>query len=103
MRKADIYNFGIIAGRLDELDQGKLYKFIYLNEYDGPPISLSMPVTEKEYTFDCFPPFFEGLLPEGIQLEGLVRKAKVDKNDFMGLLLAAGGDLVGSVTVKEGK
>ena len=101
MRKADVYNFGKLAGRLEELDKGNKYKFTYLSDYNGPPVSLTMPVAEKEYLFDSFPPFFEGLLPEGVQLEGLVRKTKVDKNDFLGLLFAAGGDLVGSVTVRE--
>lgn len=101
MRKANVYNFGIIAGQLEELEPGKIYKFIYLTDYDGPVVSLTMPLSNKEYLFDGFPPFFEGLLPEGIQLEGLARKAKVDKNDFMGQLLITGADLVGSVTVME--
>ena len=101
MRKADVYNFGIIAGQLEELEKGKTYKFIYFEDYNGPAISLSMPLNNKEYLFDSFPPFFEGLLPEGIQLEGLVRKAKLGKNDFMGQLVITGADLVGSVTVVE--
>jgi serine/threonine-protein kinase HipA len=101
MRKADVYNFGILAGQLEELKPGKIYKFVYLINYSGPAVSLSMPLSKKEYTFENFPPFFEGLLPEGIQLEGLVRKAKVDKNDYMGQLLITGADLVGSVTVME--
>lgn len=101
MRKADVYNFGIIAGQLVELVPGKIYKFIYLDNYNGPAISLSMPLSKNEYLFESFPPFFEGLLPEGIQLEGLVRKAKLDKNDFMGQLLITGANQVGSVTVME--
>ena len=49
------------------------------------------------------PLFFEGLLPEGIMLEGLLKIGKIDKNDFFAQLIATGNDLVGAVTVKEWK
>jgi serine/threonine-protein kinase HipA len=60
-----------------------------------------MSVSNKEYTFDEFPPFFDGLLPEGVMLEGLLRKAKLDNYDLFGQLMRVGGDMVGSVTVEE--
>ncbi len=101
MRKAKVYNFGEYAGDLLEIEKGKNYKFIYDEEYNGAPISLTMPLENKEYTFDQFPPFFEGLLPEGMQLEALVRQTKTDRNDFFSLLMITGKDLVGSVTVEE--
>lgn len=53
-----------------------------------------MPVRPAAYVYEQFPPFFEGLLPEGPQLEALLRNAKVDANVFQ-----VGADLVGSVTV----
>ena len=101
MRKAKIFVRGIEAGTLTELIQGKEYVFEYLNEYDGTEISRTMPTNIKIYKFDNFPPFFEGLLPEGIQLEGLLKIRKIDKNDFLSQLIAVGEDLVGVVTVKE--
>ncbi|MBA7569428.1 hypothetical protein ES708_11167 [subsurface metagenome] len=60
-----------------------------------------MLLNQKKYSFDKFPPFFEGLLPEGIQLDGLLKIKKIDKNDFFSQLLAVGEDLIGVVTVKE--
>jgi len=60
-----------------------------------------MPVNKKEYEFNEFPPFFDGLLPEGVQLEALVRQLKIDKNDYFSQLVCVGKDLVGSVTVEE--
>jgi len=60
-----------------------------------------MPTTQRNYSFDIFPPFFEGLLPEGIQLEALLRKTKIDRNDLFSILIVTGKDLVGSVTVEE--
>ena len=101
MRKAKVFNFDRYAGELIELEKGKKYKFVYADGYDGPAVSLTLPLTQKEYEFDQFPPFFEGLLPEGMQLEALVRQTKTDRNDFFSLLVITGKDLVGSVTVEE--
>jgi serine/threonine-protein kinase HipA len=101
MRKARVYNFGIPAGELIEIDRGKKYRFIYFEDYNGPPVSLTMPTKQREYEFNEFPPFFDGLLPEGVQLEALIRQMKIDKHDFFTQLTHVGKDLVGSVTVEE--
>jgi len=101
MRKAKIFVRGIEAGTLTELIQGNEYVFEYLNEYDGTEISRTMPTNIKIYKFDKFPPFFDGLLPEGLQLEGLLKIRKIDKNNLLSQLIAVGEDLVGVVTVKE--
>jgi serine/threonine-protein kinase HipA len=101
MRMAKIFVRGFEAGILTELKQGKEYVFEYLNEYDGMEISLTMPTKVKVYQFDEFPPFFDGLLPEGIQLEGLLKIRKIDRYDYLSQLIAVGEDLVGVVTVKE--
>ena len=101
MRRAKVLVHGNPAGILEEQVQGKSYHFYYLPEYEGPPVSLTMPVLNREYNFDNFPPFFEGLLPEGYQLDSLLRKMKIDRNDFFGQLLIVGGDTVGAVTVEE--
>ena len=101
MRKAKIFVRGVESGTLTELKQGKEFVFEYLNEYDGMEISLTMPTKVKVYQFDEFPPFFDGLLPEGIQLEGLLKIRKIDRYDYLSQLIAVGEDLVGVVTVKE--
>lgn len=101
MRKAKVYNFGQYAGDLIEIDKAKKYKFVYSDEYNGRAVSLTMPTTKKEYEFNNFPPFFEGLLPEGMQLDALIRQTKTDRNDFFSQLTLVGKDLVGSVTVDE--
>ena len=60
-----------------------------------------MAVTQAVHEFDRFPPAFEGLLPEGIQLEAMLRRYKLDRSDLFGQLIIAGQDLVGALTVKE--
>ena len=101
MKAASVFVHGQLAGRLEELDPGRRYRFIYRAGYDGPAVSLTMPTTASEYTFDRFPPFFDGLLPEGVMLEGLLKQNKIDRLDHFGQLVAVGGDLVGAVTVQE--
>lgn len=99
MRKALIYQQGKPAGYLKESGLG--YEFQYLPDYAGSAISLTMPVTGEPYMFTEFPPFFDGLLPEGYQLESLLRRLKIDRNDSFSQLMAVGADLVGSVTARE--
>jgi serine/threonine-protein kinase HipA len=101
MRKARISVGGHPAGLLEELDPGRKYRFVYESTYDGPPVSLTMPVSASPYEFDRFPPFFDGLLPEGAMLDGLLRQKKIDAQDYFGQLVAVGGELVGAVTAEE--
>jgi serine/threonine-protein kinase HipA len=101
MRKAAIYMHGILAGYLEEIEFQKYYRFFYHPDYKGPAVSLTLPLQTEPYDFESFPPFFEGLLPEGVQLEGLLRLAKLDRSDYFGQLMHVGKDLVGAVTVEE--
>jgi len=101
MRKAKVFVNGTEAGILGEIKPGTEYVFEYLDGYNGLEVSRTMLLNQKKYSFDKFPPFFEGLLPEGIQLEGLLKIKKIDKTDFFSQLIAVGEDLIGVVTVKE--
>ncbi len=101
MRKAKVFVNGTEAGTLTEVIKGKEYVFEYLDGYKGPEVSLTMPKNKNVFHYDTFPPFFDGLLPEGIQLDGLLKLKKIDKNDYFSQLVAVGNDMVGVVTVKE--
>ncbi len=100
MKKAKVFVNGTFAGILEEFILGRDYKFTYNESYIGSSVSLLMPTSKKNYQFDRFPPFFEGVLPEGLMLEGLLKHAKIDRNDLMTQLITVGGDLVGNVTVE---
>lgn len=99
MRQAIVYVHGNRAGILTEINAYEYY-FEYDENYQNESVSLTMPTSQKKYGYKSFPPFFEGLLPEGIMLEGLLRIAKIDKMDYFSQLIATGNDLVGAVTVK---
>ncbi len=100
MRQALVKIHNNIAGIFKE-ENSEYYTFQYDETYNGQPISLTMPLRRKAYEFKSFPPFFDGLLPEGTQLEGLLKKYKIDKNDFFKQLLVTGLDLVGAVTIEQ--
>jgi serine/threonine-protein kinase HipA len=100
MRKAEVHQQGMLAGILEELDQNR-YRFSYAPGYRGQPISLALPIREAPYEFDKFPPVFEGLLPEGLALDAMLRQYKIDKKDLFKQLVTVGEDVVGSLTIKE--
>ena len=100
MRRANVFVHDKLAGTLVEVEAQRRYDFEYQPDYAGPPVSLTMPVEGRRYSFDQFPPFFDGVLPEGAQLEALLRLRKLERSDGFGQLLAVGSDLVGAVVVR---
>ena len=100
-RKAKVFVKGAEAGTLTELSQSKEYVFEYFEDYNGLEVSRTMMPHKRKYTYNKFPPFFEGLLPEGVQLDGLLNIKKIDKDDLFSQLMAVGDELVGVITVEE--
>lgn len=100
IRLASICVDGVLAATFEELEPQRRYRLTYQADYQGPPISLTIPRTQAVHEFDRFPSFFEGLLPEGEMMEALLKLRKLDRHDLYGQLLAVGEDLVGAVTVK---
>lgn len=101
MRRASVLMHGIPAGTLEETERNVLYRFTYLPDYRGEPVSRTLPVRHEPYEFTGFPAFFDGLLPEGPMLDGLLRQRKIDAGDRFAQLLAVGGELVGAVTIED--
>lgn len=99
MKKADVFVNNIKAGQLIEHSSSD-YEFKYEAGYTGSPVSLTLPIAKSNFRFTTFPAFFEGLLPEGVQLEALLRDRKLNRSDLFGQLLACGADCVGAVSVK---
>ncbi len=100
MRKVAVLMHGVRAGQLAEMEKNH-YRFTYESDYAGEPVSLTMPIKKKIYDYYEFPPFFDGLLPEGAQLSALLRLSKLDQKDYLGQLIQIGEDLVGAVTIEE--
>ena len=100
MRRARILVHGEAAATLEETERDRRYTLTYVEGYRGPPVSLTLPVRLEPYVFDEFPPFFDGVLPEGVRLEALLRQAKLDARDRFGQLATVGADVVGAVTIE---
>ena len=100
IRVANVYVHDKFAATFIQEDNHYVLK--YDHGYSGPPISLTLPVTSVPYAFDTFPAFFDGVLPEGPQLEALLKLAKLDRDDYFGQLITVGRNLVGAVTVLKG-
>jgi len=101
MKLARIYQQKQLAGLLEARDDGS-YRFTYDLGFRGEPVSLTMPTSQRVWDFPHFPAPFEGLLPEGVQLDALLRIRKLDRNDLFGQLLAVGHDVVGSLRIEAG-
>lgn len=99
-RQAMVFQQDVLAGRVAQLEGGE-WSFVYESGYTGPPVSLSLPVRAEPYLFAAFPPFLDGLLPEGVQLEALLKQLKIDRRDCYRQLIAVGQDVVGSLKVIE--
>lgn len=103
MRKALVRVDGVSAGILEEREEG--FFFLYFPEYlktpSHPPVSLTLPLQRDEYSSSALFPFFDGLIPEGWMLEILCSRFGVPPEDRFGLLLKAGKDVVGNVSVEE--
>jgi serine/threonine-protein kinase HipA len=101
VKRAKVFVDGIYAGDLEEIVKNKDYRFVYREGYAGGSVSLTMPTHQRVYTFDRFPPFFEGLLPEGPMLGALLKKRKLDADNYFDQLVQVGKEMVGNVTVER--
>ena len=99
MRKIKLMMQNETAGYMEETENGYILK--YVKGYNGHPLSLVLPVRDEAYCFKKFPPFLDGLLPEGVQLDVLLRKYKIDEEDYLSQIIIVGKDLVGAITVEE--
>jgi len=102
-REGDIYCNGSFAGVLQEFNDLKTvsYLFKYDAAYlkDGAPIGHHFPLSDQPFEFDAFPTFFANLISEGWLRTHQAKKARLDKADSFGLLLANGKELIGAISV----
>jgi serine/threonine-protein kinase HipA len=97
-RKLEVYLYNRKAGVLTDID-GEL-SFKYSNNADRP-LSVRLPVREKEYGDRECRAFFENLLPEGDIREIIARKERVSEGNVFSLLDKIGGDCAGAVSLYE--
>lgn len=101
IRGAEIKMHNELAGWLSQDENGYHFQYApaYLQTNNPKPISLTLPIQEKEFISKVLFPFFDGLIPEGWLLDIAEKNWKLNPRDRMGLLLACCKDCVGAVSV----
>lgn len=101
MKKANVYMYDSLAGILKEDENGFSFSYnhTYISSPNAEPISLTLPLTDKEYVSSTLFPFFDGLIPEGWLLDIAVKNWKIQERDRMSLLLACCRDCIGAVSI----
>ncbi|MCX4095297.1 type II toxin-antitoxin system HipA family toxin [Nocardia sp. alder85J] len=103
INEADVYKAGVLAGHLRRA--GDVVEFAYTDSYLAeaavPPVAFTLPKVAGRYraTGGSVPPFFAGLLPEGLRLSAITTAARTSEDDHLSLLLAVGTDTIGDVRV----
>lgn len=88
---------GTPAGTLTQ-DEAGLINFRYAEDYQGVPLSLSMPISNRTYTQETLLPYLFGLLPDSErQRRAIALEFGVRPNNPVALLTHIGRDCPGGV------
>ena len=101
MKRALIYLYDRLAGRLTEDENGFTFEYdkVYLASAGAEAVSLTLPLRAEPFHDTVLFPFFDGLIPEGWLLDIAERSWKINQRDRMSLLLACCKDCIGAVSV----
>lgn len=99
---ADVYKAGTLAGRLRRDGDDVVFRYDdeYAHDADAVPVAITLPLgASARAGAGAVPPFFAGLLPEGIRLQAVTTAARTSIDDHLTLLLVVGADTIGDVQV----
>ena len=101
MMKLSVYFGESLAGHLESTaEKGIIFSYddSYLNS-GLSPISLSLPLSDVEYSQKNCLPFFEGLLPEGDVKRRISDFLHISETSTLKLLQELGGDCAGMISI----
>ena len=93
--------FDAPVGLLADIPGGAVafaYADDYLGRGDAIALSLSLPLREAPFSDYATRAFFSNLLPENDQLQRVMEREGLDRDDLTGLLFHLGGDCAGAVS-----
>lgn len=100
---ADVYKSGVLAGSIHRERDDSVFAYMsgYLADHAAPQIAVTLPKRAEPVraTAGAVPPFFAGLLPEGVRLTAITTATRTSADDHLTLLLAVGADTIGDVQV----
>ncbi|MBR3160329.1 MAG: HipA N-terminal domain-containing protein [Atopobiaceae bacterium] len=85
MRELEVYIAGTRAGTLTQDDTGAR-SFSYEPTYDGPPLSLSMPVANRTYRTRVVDAYLLGLLPDDEHVTRFASLAQIETEECFNLM-----------------
>lgn len=108
--EADVYQREQLAGKIIRTKEGSLFRYneAYLEQLkqsgrkSGIAYNLSPDKAEHQTKGSNLHPYFAGLLPEGLRLKAIVKNVKTSEDDLLSILIAAGADCIGDVSVIAG-
>ena len=84
--------------------QAGVIRFRYYPDYEGPRISIGLPVQQEAFSPDKTKTFFNGLLPEGFTRAAVAGMMHTDEDNYIGMLYGLGRECLGAIRVyKEGE
>lgn len=82
------------------LDGGMAFQYAadYTARTDAVPLSLSLPLQAEPFADFAARPYFQNLLQENDQLQAVIDRERLSRDDIVGLLYHLGGDCAGAVS-----
>jgi len=77
------------------------YSKEYLSLDSAQPISVSIPLSDNEYSHEIVHPFFSGLLPDEPARTRLAKYLHISSKNTFELLKAIGGECAGAISVSQ--
>jgi len=101
-RSLTVWWGGTVVGRL-ALDRHGAMRFTYdsgwIADGSAPPVSFSLPKRPESFSTRLCLPFFEGLLPEGVQRDAVAAALGVSASNTFRILAGLGAELAGALTL----
>lgn len=103
----NVYREKELVGSLTRAARGATFEYQSISSTplggNPPGIAFSLPISNRKYSVSGtnLHPFFAGLLPEGLRLSSLIKGLKTSPDDLFTLLLAAGTDTIGDISVSS--
>ncbi len=102
--KIEVYKNELFVGTLSRTPKGSRFDFSKEILNDAAQSKITYQITAQQEPIEItgvnLPPYFAGLLPEGLRLKALVKNLKTSEDDLFGILVGAGLEPVGDLHFK---
>jgi uncharacterized protein HI_0666 len=96
-RLGKVYLYGEFIGLLQEDKHG--FHFAYNPDYQGMPLSLSLPLEQSPFYSKTLFPYFASLIPEGWLKKKYAAYQQIDEHDLFRFLINNGDNMLGAVQI----